>query len=243
MCSAAFSCLWKQNYHWRCSQEMEGGGRIEKGHGRWSGRSRGKVEKVLRGFEIGKGWEGSGRMHLTFMFPTDKKCHLRLASLFHSLLLSLASLWLLPISWLFLPPPIGHLSSQFPASTSSHFNICTIWPLAFIQAFLHLPPVISISQAPTHATSRPSFVSLPLLILCFWIFSLPSFPSHTFICISSFSLFFSIANPPPHPSPHTSGVRSLGSRRWWGSYSLPDEAIANGCWIMHGRQDLESPVY
>lgn len=176
MCSAAFSCLWKQNYHWHCSQEMEGGGRIEKGHGRWSGRSRGKVEKVLRGFEIGKGWEGSGRMHLTFMFPTDKKCHLRLASLFHSLLLSLASLWLLPIPWLFLPPPIGHLSSQFPASTSSHFNICTIWPLAFIQAFLHLPPVISISQAPTHATSRPSFVSLPLWFFAFESLACPLSP-------------------------------------------------------------------
>lgn len=185
------------------------------------------------------------------MFPANRKCHFRLASLFHSLSLSVASFWpeaRRPHLLLYLSLHSGRPQSVTSPLTSVHqalliFYRSCIWPPAFIEVFLHLPVVISISQNFTYATSGPSFVSSPL-----WFFSpseilsnLPPIPSHTYICISSF-----LSSSPwliPYPSPHTFSVPCLGSSWWWDSYSLPDEALANGCWIMHGGQDLESLVY
>lgn len=130
-------------------------------------------------------------------------------------------------------PPLSH--HYFPCITLFfYFYRSTAWPLVFIQVLLHFPVVISISQTITYATSGQLFSS-PL-----WFFFPPSdsnlLPiSSPYLYLHLFpSLFFLLANPPTLRS-HLQWA-FLGLSRWWDSYSLPDEALANGCWIMHGAR-------
>lgn len=122
-----------------------------------------------------KGWEGRGRMHLTFMFLANRKCHFRLASLFSSLLLSPASLW--PVARLpHLLPCISLHSRHLPSVTSPLISLHQPLPIFIWLSYdLWLSSshfFISLSSFPSHRpspTSRPSFVSFYSLILRFWI--------------------------------------------------------------------------
>lgn len=166
MCFITFSCLWKQDNHWHHSGDK--GERWadwdERQEVEW--KERREVEKEVRETKRRKGWEARDRKQLTFMFLVNRKCHFELASL-HPLLLHLTqgsptTLASIPITQMW-PPLFRH---YFPASPFFYFYRSTAWPVVFIQAFLHLPVVISISQTITYATSGQLFSS-PL-----WFFSL-----------------------------------------------------------------------
>lgn len=226
MCSMAFPRLWKQNYHWHYSGEMErgtgevgrlrraAGGGVERAGGGWEELKEEKVERGQRGSiwhlcswsreNATSGWHLSFILCCSLQPSSDPTLASR--TYFHTSLsfpttFHRSVLLSFPCINLFPFSFVYHMTSGFhPAissSPSSHFHITGI----------HL----------CHIT--PIFRQLSSLILRLWIlFNLPTLSSHTCICISCF-LSFSLQLIPSSPLflTHTSGVPSLGPSRWWDS--------------------------
>lgn len=222
MCFITFSCLWKQDNHWHHSGDK--GERWadwdERQEVEW--KERREVEKEVRETKRRKGWEARDRKQLTFMFLVNRKCHFELASL-HPLLLHLTqgsptTLASIPITQMW-PPLFRH---YFPASPFFYFYRSTAWP-SFTCCHFHITD--------HHLCHIRTTLQLSTLIFFPQILT-----SNLFLPIPLFASlpFFLLANPPTFRS-HLQ-CAFLGLSRWWDSYSLPDEALANGCWIMHGAR-------
>lgn len=234
---------------WQGGLRWAAGGGVDGTWGGWQGGEENWKEKK-------KGWEGSKEKASDIYVLGQQKMPLQPGISLSSMLISAVSLSDLSFAqWTQLPtcchtslvtslglilltllciehPPIPIFIGRYRVTSAFHPDISSFPCCHFHITDPHL-----------YATSGPSFVSSPL-----WFFtSESSFTSSLFPPILVFAYFFSYFFPPPwlipHPSSHTFSVPCLGSSQWWDSYSLPDEVIANGFWIMHGSQDLESPVY
>lgn len=131
---------------------------------------------------------------------------------------------------------------------SYHSNVTTPFPplLSSIALFLLLqvhsmtcgfhPGISSFTCCHFHITDHHLCHIRTTLQLSTLIFFPQILTSNLFLPIPLFASlpFYLLANPPTFRS-HLQ-CAFLGLSRWWDSYSLPDEALANGCWIMHGAR-------